>query len=96
MGFVKGIVIGMGVLIVIGFITVAVTLVVRMQGAAAPAEVYRATLSLPKGAQIVESSVADGLVLLHLTSAGGGAWLMVLDADTGQEKGRMALVPEGP
>lgn len=96
MGLVKGMVIGMGALIIVGFIVVAVTLVVRMQGVSAPTEAYRATLSLPQGAEIVESNVADGLMLLRLTSEGGGAWLMVVDAGTGQEKGRITLVPEGP
>jgi hypothetical protein len=96
MGFVKAIVIGMGVLIVAGFIIVAVTLVIRMQGAAEPDSAYRTTLSLPNGTAITETSMVDGEVLLRLKAADGASWLMIIDARTGAEKGRIKLLPGAP
>ena len=96
MGFVKGIVIGMGVLIVAGFIVVAVTLVMRMQGMAEPEKAYSTTLSLPAGMEIAESAMADGRILLRLAAADGGSWLMIVDARTGEEQGRIRLLPSAP
>lgn len=96
MGFVKAIVIGMGVLIVVGFIVIAVTLVMRTQGLSEPEGTYRTTVSLPNGAAIAGTEVGDGEVVLRLREASGGAWLLVLDTDTGMEKGRIKLVPEAP
>ncbi len=96
MGFVKAIVIGMGVLIVAGFIIVAVTLVIRMQGVAEPDAAYRTTLDLPNGAEIAETSMAGGEVLLWLTETDGTSWLMIIDARTGEETGRIKLLPGAP
>ena len=96
MGFVKAIVIGMGVLIVAGFIVVAVTLVMRMQGAVKQEGAYSTSVSLPKGAAVVSSQASDGEIVLRLEAAGGASCLLVIDADTGEETGRIQLVPEGP
>lgn len=96
MGFVKAIVIGMGVLIFAGFTVVAVTLFMRMQKADEPAEPYRAAVSLPKGAAVAGAAIGDGEVLLRVQEPGGASWLLIIDADTGQEQGRIQLLPEGP
>ena len=96
MGFVKVIVIAMGVLIVIGFIVVAVTLVARMQDAAAPDEAYRTTVSLPRGAEVVETTITEDHILLRLSGDVEGDWLLVIDAGTGVERGRTRLLPGTP
>ena len=96
MGFVKAIVIGMGVLIVAGFIVVAVTLVMRMQGVSEKSGAFNTTVSLPAGAEIAGTSVGDGEIVLRLTEPGGGSWLLVIDADTGEEQGRIKLLPAAP
>jgi hypothetical protein len=96
MGFVKAIVIGMGVLIFAGFTVVAVTLIMRMQEMDEPAEAYKTAVSLPRGAAVIDAAIGDGEVLLRVEEPGGSAWLLVIDAGTGQEQGRIQLLPEAP
>ena len=93
---IKGIVIGMGLLIVVGFIVIAVTLVMRAQGLSEPKQAYRSTVSIPAGTA-VETTETDGdRILLRLAGTDGSAWLMVIDAHTGVEQGRIKLLPEAP
>ena len=95
MNAIKAVVIGLGVLILAGFAVVAVTLVVRMQGIGEPKGPFSVSATLPKGAQIVETRTGDGRIVLRLTAADASMWLLVLDADTGLERGRIKLLPEG-
>ena len=96
MSLIKGVVIGMGVLIVAGFVVIAVTLVMRTQGSGKASSVYRTNVSLPPGTSIVQTEIANGQVLLRLAGAGGESWLVVIDSDKGTEQGRIQLVPEAP
>lgn len=96
MSLIKAVVIGMGILIVAGFIVIAVTLVMRTQGAGGSSPAYRTTVSLPTGTSIVQTEIANGQVLLRLAGAGGEAWLVVIDSDKGTEQGRIKLMPEAP
>ncbi len=93
---IKGIVIGMGVLILAGFIVIAVTLVMRTQGISELKQAYRTSVGIPHGTQIVESETDGDRILLRLAAPDGSSWLMVLDARNGEEKGRIRLLPEAP
>jgi hypothetical protein len=86
----------MGVLIVAGFIVIAVTLVMRTQGISEPQDAYRTTISVPPGAAIAETTVGGGDIVLRLVNARGESWLVTIDAASGQETGRIALRPEAP
>ena len=96
MGLIKGVVIGMGVLIVAGFIVIAVTLVMRTQGGSDPERAYSTSASIPHGSRIEASQLDGDRILLQLAAQDGSTWLMVLESRTGQEKGRIKLLPEAP
>ena len=94
MGAIKAVVIGMGLLILVGFAVVAITLVNRMQDISAPAAAYKTQLLVPKGAKVVDSAVGAGTVLLRLQNSDGAEHLLVIDAATGLERGRVDLAQE--
>ena len=96
MRLIKGIVIGMGVLIVVGFIVVAVALVTRTQSVSDPKQAYSTSVSIPHGTKVAASEINEDRILLQLVATDGTAWLITLDAATGQEKGRIKLLPEAP
>ena len=91
MGAIKAVVIGMGVLILAGFVIVAVTLAVRMQEVDEPREAYRNLVTLPAGARIVETQVADDRIVLRLQAEDGSQSLLLLNAADGTERGRIDL-----
>ena len=93
---IKGVVIGMGVLIVAGFVVVAVTLVTRMQGSSNPNAPYRTSISLPQGASILETSAGERTTVLRYAAADRSIWLLMIDNGTGGERGRVKLLPETP
>ncbi len=83
----KGLVIGMGVLIVAGLAVVVVTIANRsFHGAAAPTD---AVLALPQGAEVVETSLDGQRLALRLRLADGTSEIHVFDLATG---GRTAVV----
>jgi hypothetical protein len=92
---VKGLVIGMGVLILVGFVVVAVTLVMRAQGGREAKAPFQNMVRLPAGGQIIETRLSDDRILLRVRNADGAEALIVLDADNGQEMGRLnvAIAP---
>ena len=91
MGTIKAVVIGMGVLILAGFIVVAVALVMRLQDADAPSEAYRNLITLPAGARIAETQVTDDRIVLRLQAEDGSQSLLILNAADGSERGRIDL-----
>ncbi len=93
---IKAVVIGLGILIMAGFVIVAVTLVVRMQGVGEPDEAYRNLATLPAGARIVETLMADDRIVLRLQAEDGSQSLLILNADDGSERGRIDLAVERP
>ncbi len=91
MGGIKAVVIGMGVLILAGFVVVAATLISRMQDGEDPRQPFRNLITLPAGASIVETRLADGRIVLRLESKDGSQSLLILNAADGQERGRINL-----
>ncbi|MEX2454584.1 MAG: hypothetical protein WD470_07760 [Rhodospirillaceae bacterium] len=52
------------------------------------------TLEIPPGAEIVETRIADGRILLRLRLADGGGRLILLDAATGATTGSIDIRPQ--
>ena len=78
----KALVIGMGVLIVVGLIVVAVTIVNRtLDGEPPPTE---AALALPAGAEVLETALDGDRVALRLRLADGAEEIHVFDLATGR------------
>lgn len=96
MGAIKAVVAGMGVLIVVGFVVVAVTLVQRMQSIQTLQQAYSTNITLPTGSRVVETAIGDGHILLRLTLTGGGEALTVIDTDSGRELGHVTLIQAAP
>ncbi|MFC3226934.1 DUF6476 family protein [Marinibaculum pumilum] len=102
----KWIVIGLGVLIVIGLGVVVVTVANRMGGSSAtatdpvrlPAAFGRAAIQAGPETEIVDANAGGDVILLTLRAPGRPDSVVVLDAATGQERGRLELerrLPEG-
>lgn len=101
----KSIVIGLGVLIVLGVIVLIVTVANRLgdMGEATDAEpVGRPSafglVAIPAGPQagIAAASAGGGTILLTLRAPGAPDVVVVLDAATGQERGRIRLDRTAP
>jgi len=92
---IKAVVIGMGLLILAGFVIVGVTLVMRMQEVGTPEGAFQSLATLPAGARIVETQITDERIVLRLETAAGGQSLLILNAKDGREIGRIALAVEG-
>jgi len=103
----KGIVIALGVVILLGIGVIVVTIVNRMAGLsgdeAAPAGQAPATQAGPvapfgtvgiaaaPGSRIAAAAAGDGIVLLTLSGGGEPDRVVVIDAATGQERGRFQV-----
>lgn len=87
--FLKAIVAAMGLVLVIGFAVVVATLIKRAgTKTAAPRE---STVALPAGAQVVDTTIAGGVIVLRVAN-GAQETLIILDGKTGTETGRVHLV----
>ena len=110
----KGLVIGLGVLIGIGLTVVVVTVFNRMgtsagtvAGTAAgtagaaesgapgtPREAFGdVKIALPAGATVLRTEIADGRLVVHLTSRHGGARVLVIDLASGKTLGTVEVAP---
>jgi hypothetical protein len=100
----KVLVVVMGVLLLAGFAVLVVTIMSRMSQRAtpaAPAAVHpvpfgNAAVRLPADALVMEVQGAGDRILLRLDLADGSEMLLVLDAATGAELGRIKLEHEQP
>lgn len=88
---IKAVVIGMGGLILVGFVVVGVTLVMRMQNVNAPRQAFQQVLTLPAGAQVLETRLEGGEIVLRVAKADGAEMLVLIDAADGIERGRIDL-----
>ena len=94
--FLKFIVIAMGLLIVVGVAILGVTIVNRIAArgeAAKPPE--KIALSLPDGAQIVETVLDDNRMALRLERA-EGAEILIIDLTTGAVVTSVAVTKDTP
>jgi hypothetical protein len=99
----KVLVVVMGVLLIAGFAVVVVTIMGRMTQKAAPVAPAvtahltpfgNATVTLPPDALVMEVQGAGDRILLRLDLRDGSEMLLVLDAATGSELGRIKLEHE--
>jgi|LNFM01.1.fsa_nt_gb hypothetical protein len=96
-------VIAMGVILVLGFITVIariVYLVNRSGDSATTSTVSQpiqqaARLALPAGASVRQMSLAGSRLAVHYEGAGGSG-IVILDLQTGKPISRVEIVPETP
>lgn len=97
-------VVGMGIMIVLGVLTVIGRIVYLAnqrpaQGGTSPAAsgrvVANAKLALPSGAQIRQISLSGDRLAVHYESAGTGG-IAILDLASGAVLSRVELVPELP
>tara|TARA_R110000787_G_scaffold85258_3_gene182061 strand:- start:744 stop:1028 length:285 start_codon:yes stop_codon:yes gene_type:complete len=91
MRFLKALVIGMGVLIVVGVVAIIVAAIDQAGGGKPPAAFAPVAIVLPAGADIVETRVGDGRIVVRLKLPDGGARLMIVDPDTGRLTGTVDL-----
>lgn len=90
----------MGVLLVVGFFVVFVTIIYRVvspgddrEAAAARGVFGEVDVALPVGARIVGTEYAGDKAIVRLRDAGGLETLIILDTKRGHEAGRFQLVP---
>jgi hypothetical protein len=103
----KALVIGMGVLIVIGFVVIVVTLVNRSglksvgdsSAASNPpvsAAPYKAKIKIPAGARIAETDADNGRLIIRLTLQDGVTRILIIDQTTGGRIGVIDLTQAKP
>jgi Family of unknown function (DUF6476) len=98
----KVLVVVMGVLLVAGFAVLVATIMSRMSQRSAPAVAVATrpasfgttTVTFPADSLVMETYGAGDRLVLRLELAGGGEMLVVLDAATGTELGRINLERE--
>ncbi len=88
----KALVIGMGVLIVAGVVFLLYAIIDKSgEKSAAGRSGLQAEIALPAGAEVVETRVGDGTIVLRLRLADGTGRLLVIDPATGKSRGRIDL-----
>ena len=85
----KAVVIGLGVLLVLGSVVLVTTLVMRLNARASSAPIS-AQVSLPPGAEILETHLDQGRLLLRLRVSGGEE-IRFYDPMTGAQTGLVTL-----
>lgn len=84
----KVLVVGMGVLIVAGTVTLVALLVQRAGGGRGSEVAARASLDLPAGTQIVSVAGAGERFAVHVRGLGGD-WVVLVDSRTGRPVGEL-------
>jgi len=92
----KALVIGMGVLIIVGVVFLLYAIIQKSgeeaaMGDAAPGAPVRAAVTLPAGAEVVETRLDSTTIVLRLRLADGSGRLVVIDRATGKAIGRIDL-----
>lgn len=89
----------MGVLIVIGVVVVAVTIVkrsTRLAETPASAGFGRAEIGIPAGSRVAETVIDGNRMVLRLVLADGRTRMVVVDMRTGRRTGAIDLRPQPP
>ena len=92
----KAVVIVMGVLIVVVFTMIVITLVNRLSdGKGEGADFGELTVPIPQGCTIAQSEAKDERLILRLDGLAerGCQQVLILDLETGRELGRLKAVP---
>ncbi len=100
MAMLKGLVVGLGVLIVIALGIIAVTVTNRMSGGGKPASTTGTApsaalgtvrVALPAGARVLETHVEDGRLVLRLARPDGREEVRLYELTTGRAAGTIEL-----
>ena len=88
----KALVIGMGILIIAGVVFLIYAIIEKAgEGGGVGQSGIRSEVILPAGAQVVETSIGDGVIMLRLRLADGSGRLVVVDPATGKPSGTIDL-----
>ena len=92
----KALVIGMGVLIIVGVAFLLYAIIQKSGdeaalGGRAPGAPVRSDVTLPAGAEVVETRLDSNTIVLRLRLADGSGRLVVIDRGTGKATGRIDL-----
>lgn len=96
----KGVVVGLGVLILIVLGVIVTTIAGRMDAPddnvenVNPAPTFDAVsglVTLPEGGEVTHMALDGGLLALHVRGADGRAQVLIVDLATGAVKGRLTL-----
>lgn len=88
----KALVIGMGVLIVAGVVFLVYAIIQKSsEDGTSGRPALQSEVTLPAGAEVVETSIGDGTIVLRLRLADGSGRLVVIDPATGKTSGRIDL-----
>ena len=90
----KILVIAMGVLILIGVTVLIVTVASRLKGGSSGRSFGAASLVLPKGCRVVEMTTAGARLGLRLGDGPDCQLILLVDPESGQETGRIALLAQ--
>lgn len=83
------------VVLMLGIVTIAATIVIRLGFPGDPAEpVLAETLTVPPGHEVIATGQGPGTVHLTLRGPDGAQVLHIFDAGTGTELSRTALIRE--
>lgn len=93
MAALKALVIGMGVLIVAGFVVLIYGLLTKAGGPTGT--VVENRVALPAGATVLSLQMGGDLIVLHLKDGQGREHLLSLDARKGRTVSSLELVPGG-
>lgn len=88
----------MGVLILAGLATIAVTIVQRMSGGKAAERpvasgIGEQRLAVPEGSRIAGMAVGEGRLVLRLEGPGSAERLLIVDLTSGRSLGLITLEP---
>ena len=88
----KALVIGMGILIVVGVVFLIYAIIQKSsENDALGRSALQSEVTLPAGAEVVETRIGDGKIVLRLRLADGSGRLVVIDPATGKMSGRIDL-----
>ncbi len=82
----------MGVVIVVGFIVVAVTIYTRAKDSTVRAGGFNTEVAVPVG-ELVDVTAGGGQIVLRYRAADGSERLVLVDQATGRPAGTVTLVP---
>lgn len=88
----KALVIGMGILIIVGVVFLVYAIIDKAgEQDVSVASAIDAEIALPAGAEVVETSLGDGRMVLRLRLPDGSGRLLLFDAASGRSIGKIDL-----
>ncbi len=90
---IKAAVVAMGIVIVIGFVVVVVTIVGRLSGTDEAGLAADIAVPLPPGCTLADAWSDAGRLFLRLAGAGDCQQVLIVDLESGAAAGRVTLAP---